>query len=243
MAEEPTDPPVVSVLYESGPCLAVLKPGGLLTQAPRGIPSLEERVRSFLRRREGKKGGLYLGVPHRLDRPASGVVVMARHQRATRRLAEQFAGRMVTKKYWAILEGELASPSGRWRDYLAKRPDQAHVDVVESHTPGAKEARLGYRVISAAGGFTWVEIELETGRTHQIRVQASARGAPIVGDEQYGARTRFGRPVNDPRARLIALHGRSIRFKHPMTREWVVVEAPLPDAWASFDPSRGAARD
>ncbi len=233
--EEPASS--VSLLYESGPCLAVFKPGGVLTQAPRGIDSLEIQVRCWLAERDAQQTRPYLGLPHRLDRPASGVVVMARHRRAARRLSEQFQGRMVGKRYWAIVEGKPAAPSGEWIDWLAKRPDEAHVDVVEPHAAGGKQARLKYRVISQTDRCSWLEIELETGRTHQIRVQAASRGHPILGDAQYGAAIPFGPQTEDLRLRWIALHGKSLRFRHPTTREWVEVEAPLPPPWQSFDPA------
>src|SRR5690242_5724533 len=107
---------MIEVLYEDGPCLVVNKPGGLLTQAVPGVDSLEVRIKEVLKKRAGKtQGDVYLGVPHRLDRPVSGVMIFARHVRAARRLAEQFEGRMVRKTYWALVEGEVADDTGVWR--------------------------------------------------------------------------------------------------------------------------------
>ena len=232
-----SDIDAVRILYEEGPCLAVFKPGGLLTQAPPGIDSLELQVARILRDREGTKGGLYLAAAHRIDRPASGVVLMGRHRRAVRRLADQFAGRMVEKEYWAILEGRLAAPSGRWRDWVAKRPNEAHVDVLSQREPRAKRAEATYRTLSVTERFTWVAIDLETGRTHQIRVQAASRGAPVLGDHQYGASSGFGPEVSDARQRWIALHARRLVFRHPMTRNLVEIVAPLPSPWRHFDPA------
>src|SRR5690554_6534709 len=101
------DPSPVQILYEEGPCLAVLKPSGLLTQAPADIDSMERRLRPFLKQRDAKPGNIYIGIPHRLDRPVSGVLLFARHVRACRRLSDQFAGRLVKKRYWALVEGNV----------------------------------------------------------------------------------------------------------------------------------------
>jgi 23S rRNA pseudouridine1911/1915/1917 synthase len=219
------------ILYEEGPCLVIVKPGGVLTQAPPHIDSLEVRIKTFLRQRDGKTGRVYLGVPHRLDRPVSGLMVFAKHVRAARRLAEQFEGRLVRKVYWAILEGIVQPEEGRWQDYLRKVPDEARAEVVDGNHPDGRIAILHYRLLKTTKGRSLVEIELETGRTHQIRVQAASRGHPIVGDAQYGSTTAFGPAVNDPRERWIALHARRLAFRHPMTREPLEFEAPLPEYW------------
>jgi 23S rRNA pseudouridine1911/1915/1917 synthase len=222
------------LLYEQGPCLVVVKPGGLATQAPPGIDSLEVRVKEFLRTRDGKTGKVYLGIPHRLDRPVSGVMVLARHVRAARRLAEQFEARTVSKKYWAAVEGEVSPAAGTWTDYLRKIPDAAQVEVVSAEHPDGRLAVLHYRVLASDGRMSWLEIDLETGRMHQIRVQAASRSHPIVGDAQYGAVMPFGPATDDFRQRWIALHARSLEFRHPMTREFVSQTAPLPAAWQAL---------
>ncbi len=219
------------ILYEEGPCLVIVKPGGVLTQAPPHIDSLELRIKDFLRQRDGKTGRVYLGVPHRLDRPVSGLMVFAKHVRAARRLSEQFEGRLVRKVYWSILEGTVQPVEGKWQDYLRKVPDEARAEVVDRNHPDGRIAILHYRVLKTSNGRSLVEIELETGRTHQIRVQAASRGHPIVGDSQYGSTTTFGPAVEDPRERWIALHARRLAFRHPMTREPLEFEAPLPEYW------------
>ena len=221
----------VQILYVEGPCLAVLKPPGVLTQAVPGIDSLEVRIKSYLKHRDNKPGNVYLGVPHRLDRPASGVLLLARHVRAARRLSEQFAGRLIRKVYWALVAGQVEPDQDTWVDYVRKIPDQARAEVVPEQHPNGKQAVLHYRVLSRDEAATLLEIELETGRTHQIRVQSAVRGHPILGDEQYGSELPFGIHSEDPRERAIALHAGQIEFRHPMTRESVVVVAPLPDFW------------
>ncbi|MDA1050782.1 MAG: RluA family pseudouridine synthase [Planctomycetota bacterium] len=224
------------ILYEQGPCLVVNKPAGVLTQAPPGIDSLELRIKQFLIDRESKPGKAYLGVPHRLDRLVSGALVVAKHVRAARRLSEQFEGRLVQKTYWAVVEGEVAGEEGKWTDRLRKVPHEARGEVAAADLPDAKRAILSYRVKRRFENKTWLEITLETGRYHQIRVQASAHGFPVVGDALYGATTPFGAPSDDPRDRVIALHARDLAFRHPMTKEDVRVTAPLPATWMVFEP-------
>lgn len=223
------------ILYESGPCLVVAKPGGVLTQAPPGIDCLEVRVREFLKRREGKTGNIYLAVLHRLDRPVSGALLLARHVRAARRIAEQFEGRTVRKLYWAVVEGAVEPQQDKWTDRLRKVPGEARAEVVPDDHPEGRLAVLRYRTLARLdAGRTWLEIELETGRTHQIRVQCASRGYRVLGDAQYGATSTFGPQTDDRRERWIALHARGLEFRHPMTREPVRVVAPLPETWLAL---------
>lgn len=219
------------ILYEQGPCLVVNKPGGLLTQAPPEIDSLEVRVKRFLKLRGEKPGKVYLGVPHRLDRPVSGAMVLALHVRAARRLSEQFEARRVRKTYWALAAGNVEPAEGTWTDYLRKIDGEPRTVVVDQHDPDGRLAILHYRVLGRHEHGSWLEIELETGRTHQIRVQAASRGFPLLGDIFYGSRLPFGPPTDDERQRLIALHARLLAFQHPMSNEAVSIEAPLPAAW------------
>lgn len=228
----------IDVIYEEGPCFVVNKRGGILTQAARGVDSLEVRLKATIKQRQGKsEGDVYLGVPHRLDRPVSGAILFTRHIRATRRLAEQFEGRMVRKRYWALVEGNVEEDQGVWRDFMRKIPEQPQAEIVDRKHPDARLAVLKFEVKRRFDSATWLEIELETGRMHQIRLQASARGFPILGDQQYGSQIHFGPQTEDLRERWIALHARSIQFRHPMTRAAVDVTAPLPAAWREWDRS------
>ena len=226
--------PGFQILYEEGPCLAVCKPPGLSTQAPPGIDSLEVRIKAFLRERDRPPRGVYLGVPHRLDRPASGAIVFGRHTRATRRLARQFEQRTVEKLYWAGVEGVVTPDRGSWEDYVRKVPGEARAEIVAADHPEGRIARLSYRTLAAAEGVAWLEIELLTGRTHQIRVQAASRGHPLLGDSQYGAQLPFGPQHEDVRLRAIALHARSLAFLHPMSKQPVRVVAPVAEYWPAF---------
>jgi 23S rRNA pseudouridine1911/1915/1917 synthase len=220
------------VLYEDNHCLAVAKPAPLLTQGvPPGIPTLEAQVKAYLKDRYRKPGNVYLGIPHRLDRPVSGVVVFARNTKAARRLAEQFQERRVRKVYWATLEGTGLPDAGTWEDWLLKLPEQARSERVAADTPGARHAVLRFRRLREGADWTLLEIEPETGRMHQIRVQSSVRGWPVLGDLTYGAQRPFGPPAELPRDRIIALHARSLTFLHPIRYEPVTVTAPLPPYW------------
>jgi len=201
------------------------------TQAPPGIDSLETRIKQQLARAAGPGESIYLGVPHRLDRPVSGAMVFATTRKATRRLAEQFERREVQKIYWACVTGEVQPDRGTWQDFMRKVPGQAHAEIVPADHPDAQLAVLHYRVLGVAEFGTWLEVTLETGRTHQIRVQAAARGHAVLGDQQYGSEVAFGPATDDPRARVIALHGRQLAFRHPTTKEQVRVTAALPDYW------------
>ncbi len=168
--------PELTLLYEDNHCLAVAKPAPLLTQGvPTGVPTLEAMVKSYIKDRYQKPGNVYLGVPHRLDRPVSGVVVFARNTKAARRLAEQFRERQVRKVYWAVVEpdadGGLPPESGVWEDWLLKIQDEARTERAAPETLGAKRARAA---LSAAGG-------------------VGGRGAP-------GDRAGDGADAPDPRA-------------------------------------------
>jgi RluA family pseudouridine synthase len=195
---------------------------------------MELRVRHWIKARAQKAGNIYLGVPHRIDRPVSGVLVFARHVRAARRISEQFEDRLVRKTYWACVQGRVDPAEGTWQDYLLKVPGEPRAMVVDADHPDARLARLHYRTLGESPWGSWLEIELETGRTHQIRVQASTRGFPVLGDTLYGSPTRFGVQHDDERLRAIALHGRTIEFRHPMNREPVRVVAPLAAAWQAL---------
>ena len=223
--------PGFDILFESRPVLVVNKPPGLLTQAPPGIDSLELRVKRFLKEREQKPGGVYLGVPHRLDRPVSGAIVLAKHVRAARRISEQFEARTVRKIYWALVEGSIANDAGTWTDQLKKLEDEPRAVIVDAADPEGRTAVLHFRVLQRLPASTLLEIELETGRMHQIRVQCASRGHPLLGDDHYGAKQAFGPPSLDQRERLIALHARNLQFKHPMTDEPLSIIAPLTAWW------------
>lgn len=224
-----------TVLFEDNHCLAVAKPAPLLTQGvPHGIPTLETAVKAYLKERYHKPGNVYLGIPHRLDRPVSGVVVFARNTKAARRLAEQFQNRQVIKVYWAAVAGDVQPAEDVWDDWLLKIPEEARAERVPPTTARAKQAVLRYRRLLAGPDVTLLEVRPETGRMHQIRVQAAVRGWPVLGDEWYGSRQPFGPPAALPRDRSIALHARGLTFQHPIRYEPITLTAPLPVTWRTL---------
>jgi 23S rRNA pseudouridine1911/1915/1917 synthase len=219
------------ILFEDNHCLAVAKPAPLLTQAPRSIASLEAQVKAYLKERYHKSGHVYLGIPHRLDRPVSGVVLFARNTKAARRLAEQFQKREVEKVYWGAAEGDVQPTEGVWENWLRKVEDQARAEQAEPHTEGARLSVLRYRCLASCQWGTLVEYRPATGRMHQIRLQTALRGWPLRGDALYGAQLPFGPRAPAARQRVIALHGRSLTFLHPIRYEPITVVAPLPELW------------
>jgi 23S rRNA-/tRNA-specific pseudouridylate synthase len=238
--------PDFDILYEVGPCLAINKPAGLLTQAPRWVDSLERRIKKHLAETEGRPENGYLGIPHRLDRPVSGVILFGKHSRAAHRLAKQFEKREVKKRYWAVVAGTVEPSTGTWIDYMRKIPDVPQGEIVPEDHPEARKGVLHYTVLQSLTfqnstttlfPVTLLEIELETGRMHQIRLQSSIRGIPILGDAMYGSTIPFDEHFEDERCRSIALHAVSISFCDPMTRQPVTLCAPLPKTWNFFTPN------
>lgn len=221
----------LDLLHAEGECLVVNKPGGILTQAPPGIESMESRVRRFLRQRDQVPVSqtVYVGMPHRLDRPASGLLLFGTSRKTTRKLAQQFERRTIRKTYWALVEG--TPPEGHWEDWMRKVPDQPHSEIVSSGESGAQQAILDARVLANDQRWSLLEIQLQTGRTHQIRLQTSYRGCPILGDQQYGSQNPFGPQSQDQRKRWIALHARWLDFWHPQRHQPVSVTAPVPAWW------------
>lgn len=210
------------------------KPPGILTQSPPGIDSLEVRIKALLAQRQDRPERVYLGVPHRIDRPASGAILLGKTRRTTRRLAEQFEARAVKKIYWVCLEGQVTPACGTWKDFVRKVPDEARAEVVQADHADARQAVLHYRTLGTGPWGSWLEVELDTGRTHQIRIQAASRGHPVLGDGTYGSTIPFGTQYDDVRLRSIALHSRELTFRHPTLRESVTVTAPLPADWATL---------
>jgi 23S rRNA pseudouridine1911/1915/1917 synthase len=224
----------MEILYEDFHLIAVNKPAPLLTQGPPGVPSLEAMIKSYIKEKYAKPAGVYLGVPHRLDRPVSGVIVFARNTKAAQKLAEQFQNHTVEKVYWAAVEGTVEPAEGEWHDWLLKLPDEARTERVEPETAGAKPASLSYRVLRPIPGGTLLELRPRTGRSHQLRVQSATRGHPILGDELYGSAVPFGPTALEPRDRIIALHAFSLTIFHPIRREPMTAIAPLPESWRAI---------
>ncbi|MFO0902769.1 MAG: RluA family pseudouridine synthase [Pirellulales bacterium] len=216
----------LQVLYEDNHLLIVNKPAGLATM---GVgpdePSLWRRARGYLKAKYQKPGNVFLGVVSRLDALVTGAVVFARTSKAASRLAEQFREAEVGKIYWALVERPPAPPAGVCVDWLWKNEELRRVVVGRSGQSGAQEARLAYRTLRRVEEGALIEVRLETGRKHQIRVQLSARGWPVVGDARYGSRRAFPRGI--------ALHARQLVLTHPTLKTPLEITAPLPEYWPS----------
>lgn len=223
----------LDVICEDGPVIAINKANGVITQgAPHGVPSLVELVKQYLKEKYNKSGNVYLGVPHRLDRPVSGVVVFSRNSKCAARLAEQFAQRRVKKTYVAVLERPPGPSEGELHDWIYRIPDHSMVEISTAKNPDAKEAHLSYRTLAVHQGKALVEIDLGTGRMHQIRIQFASRGCPVLGDEQYGARHLFpGEKSMDRLTAPIALHARRLTLLHPVRYDELCITAPFPKSW------------
>jgi 23S rRNA pseudouridine1911/1915/1917 synthase len=234
----------LETLVDDDCILAINKPAGLPTQAPRQFDSVERRVRAWLSERPAAQRSettdvddrrpAYLGLPHRLDRPASGVLLLAKTPRAARLLSRQFERRQIEKIYWACVCGKVEPPEGSWQDYVRKLPGVPKVEIVTADESGAVEAALQYHSIGETPQGSCLEIKLQTGRTHQIRVQAAARGHPIVGDSLYGSTVPFGPQFTDERQRGLALHARSITFRHPTSLQSCTITAAPPETWRPY---------
>jgi len=213
----------MQILYEDNHLIAVHKPGGILVQgdASREI-SLMDMVKDYIKKKYNKPGKVFLGLVHRLDRPVSGVVVLARTSKSASRLSIQWRQRTITKIYWALVHGKMPLPSGRLISYLKKRRQK--VSLTDETHKRAQEAALSYRTLLVKEGVSLLEVNLHTGRKHQIRVQLAAEGCPIVGDRKYGARDRREDGT-------ICLLAKSLTFMHPTRPETIHIEAPVPD-WA-----------
>lgn len=217
-------PPKLDVLFEDNHLLVVAKPAGIPTQ---GVVSSRESLlglaRQHIKEKYGKLGNVYLGVVSRLDAPVSGVLVFARTSKAARRLSEQFRARSVRKIYWAVVEGS-PSPSGECIDWIAHDDPHRRMRIARPGAAEAQEARLAYRRVRTFGGLSLLEVELHTGRKHQIRVQLAHRGWPIVGDVRYGSHRVLSTGI--------ALHARRLTLAHPTKGDALTFVAPIPRVWS-----------
>jgi 23S rRNA pseudouridine1911/1915/1917 synthase len=220
------------VLYEDNHIIAVAKlPSEIVQSDISGDPTLADAVKEYIRVSCGKPGNVFLGIPHRLDRPTSGVVLFARTGKALARLAAMFRDREIRKLYWAVVDKLPPEAEGRLEHYLIRDRQKNKSFAVPSGKKGAKKALLTYRLVRATKSYYMLEIELETGRHHQIRAQLAALNIHIKGDLKYGA------PRSNPGGG-ISLHARQVEFVHPVTGKPFVITAPFPEEqiWQSVEP-------
>lgn len=211
-----------SILYEDNHLLVVNKPAGMLVQGDQtGDISLVDAAKQFIKTRDDKPGNVYIGLPHRLDRPTSGIVVLAKTSKALSRLNKQFSNRQPEKIYWAIVKKPFAHKSGELIHYLKKNQQKNKSFAHTNEVPGSKKAVLRYQKIAEMQNYVGLSIKLETGRHHQIRCQLATIGSPIKGDLKYGF------PRSNPDG-SIHLHARSMRLMHPVQKENIGFQAPVP---------------
>jgi 23S rRNA pseudouridine1911/1915/1917 synthase len=212
------------VFHEDNHLLVLYKPAGLLVQGDEtGAVNLLDLAKAWIKQRYFKPGRVFLGLVQRLDRPVAGVMLFARTSKAAARLSAQIRMRQTRKVYLAVVQGRLPSVTGELTHHI-DRGDRLS-SIVPQPTPSSREARLSYQVLETSGNRSLLEIELETGRKHQIRLQLAHIGCPILGDVRYGA------PAPLP-ARQIALLSREISLEHPTRREMLSISCPLPMGWS-----------
>lgn len=222
--------PPAPILYEDNHLMVVNKKAGQIVQGDKtGDRPLSELLKDFIKVRDSKPGNVFLGVTHRLDRPVSGVIVFAKTGKALERMNALIRERKIRKTYWALTRGIPPQDRGYLVDYLYKNEQQNKSYVCEPERKGALRAELEYRLLEQSEKYCLLEVELHTGRHHQIRCQLSAIGCPIQGDLKYG--DRRSNPDGS-----IALHARYLEFEHPVRKEWLKIEAPVPlvGAWKHF---------
>lgn len=218
----------MTVVYEDNHIIIVNKTASEIVQGDKtGDTPLSETVKQYLKEKYQKPGNVFVGVTHRLDRPVSGLVLFAKTSKALSRLNEMFKRGDVQKTYWAVVKNRPPQEEGTLSHWLLRNEKQNKSYAYDKEKPGSKHALLDYRLIAASDNYYLLEVNLKTGRHHQIRCQLSKMGCPIKGDLKYG----FARSNPDG---SICLHARRIAFMHPVSKENITVEALLPPSFKMF---------
>ena len=221
----------MKILHEDNHLIIVNKAPSEIVQGDKtGDKPLSEIIKEYLKEKYNKPGNVFCGVTHRLDRPTSGVVVFAKTSKALSRLNDMFRNGEVDKTYWAVVKNRPEKEEDKLTHYLIKNEKSNKSTAYEIEKPHTKKAVLHYKLITASQKYFLLEIDLETGRHHQIRCQLAKIGCPIKGDLKYGAER------SNPDG-SISLHARTISFIHPVSKEKIEVTAPLPDEnlWSAFE--------
>lgn len=221
----------MEIVYEDNHLIIVNKSCSELVQGDKtGDVSLIDKLKAYIKVKYNKPGDVFLGLVHRLDRPTSGLVIFARTSKGLTRMNQMFKDKKVIKKYWAVVDQPPPKEEERLTHYLKKNEKQNKSYVVKDNTKGSKEASLTYKLINSSDKYHLLEIQLHTGRHHQIRAQLAAVGCKIKGDLKYG----FSRSNKDGG---IHLHARYLEFEHPVKKEVMSFTAPVPDdnLWKFFE--------
>jgi 23S rRNA pseudouridine1911/1915/1917 synthase len=217
----------LNIIYQDNHLIAVNKRAGDLVQGDHtGDIPLPDHIKAYLKYKFNKPGNVFCGVIHRLDRPTTGVVLFARTSKGLERMNKAFKERQIKKTYWALVEGRLEGEDSL-RHFLKKNSKNNKSTVFKKAEVGAKEARLSYRVIKTGDNYSLLEVELDTGRHHQIRAQFAAIGHAVKGDVKYGARRA-------ERDKSICLHAKTLSFIHPVSGEKIEIEASSPESFKPF---------
>ena len=221
----------MTVVYEDNHIIVVNKTASEIVQADKtGDTPLSETVKQDLKEKYQKPGNVFLGVTHRLDRPVSGLVIFAKTSKALTRLNEMFRAGEVKKTYWAVVKNAPKESDGELVHFLVRNEKQNKSYAYDKEVPNSKKAVLDYRLIGRSDNYYLLEVDLKTGRHHQIRCQLAKMGCPIKGDLKYGS------PRSNPDG-SICLHARRVRFVHPVSKELIELKAPLPEGnlWKGFE--------
>ena len=221
----------MTVVYEDNHIIVVNKTASEIVQADKtGDTPLSETVKQYLKEKYQKPGNVFIGVTHRLDRPVSGLVIFAKTSKALTRLNEMFRTSEVKKTYWAVVKNAPKEPEGELVHYLARNEKQNKSFAYDKAVSYTHLTLPTYRLIGHSENYYLLEVDLKTGRHHQIRCQLAKMGCPIKGDLKYGA------PRSNPDG-SICLHARKVRFIHPVSKELIELEAPLPEGnlWKGFE--------
>lgn len=222
-ASKYSTPSNLQVIYEDNHIIAINKRAGDIVQGDRtGDKPLSEVVKSYIKDKYNKPGNVYLGVVHRLDRPTTGIVLFAKTSKALPRLNRLFAEKKTSKTYWAVVKQKPSKSENKLVHWLKKNPKNNKSSVHSKEIEGSKKAILNYKLLKSLDNYHVLEVQLETGRHHQIRAQLSFIGSPIKGDLKYG----FNRSNKDA---SIHLHARQLEFVHPVKKETISITAPLPN--------------
>lgn len=221
----------MTVVYEDNHIIVVNKTASEIVQGDKtGDTPLSETVKEYLKKKYNKPGNVFLGVTHRLDRPVSGLVVFAKTSKALSRLNDMFRLSEVKKTYWAIVKERPQKLEGELTHWLVRNEKQNKSYAYDKEVKSSKKAILSYKLIGHSQNYHLLEVDLQTGRHHQIRCQLAKMGCPIKGDLKYGS------PRSNPDG-SICLHARKIEFTHPVSKETIRLTAPLPpgNLWNGFD--------
>ena len=221
----------MTVVYEDNHIIVVNKTASEIVQADKtGDTPLSETVKQYLKEKYHKPGNVFIGVTHRLDRPVSGLVIFAKTSKALTRLNEMFRAGEVKKTYWAVVKNAPKESEGELVHFLVRNEKQNKSYAYDKEVPNSKKAVLDYRLIGRSDNYYLLEVDLKTGRHHQIRCQLAKMGCPIKGDLKYGS------PRSNPDG-SICLHARRVRFVHPVSKELIELKAPLPEGnlWKGFE--------